>query len=227
MPRQLFATTAVVMILTSGTASAADVEMPVAPEWTGFYAGAHLGYGWSDWEGSTDPFIISENGPDIDADGFVGGLHLGYNYQIEQFVLGLEADVDYTDFDGDGSLESFDFGDVSVRNRWQGALVARAGVAFDDLLVYGLGGVALADAEVDFNGRFGFPSSSESKTHWGYTIGAGLEYMLDEDWSGRLEVRYTDFASKQYEMSDPNQGLNSTRVDWDQTVVTLGISRHF
>ena len=51
--------------------------IPFVYNWTGFYAGAHIGAGWSDGGGSG---------------GFVGGGQVGFNYQINQWVLGVEGD---------------------------------------------------------------------------------------------------------------------------------------
>ena len=35
--------------------------------------------------------------------GFVGGVQGGYNWQIDQFVLGVEGDIDYSGMSGDSS----------------------------------------------------------------------------------------------------------------------------
>jgi outer membrane immunogenic protein len=53
--------------------------IPFVYNWTGFYAGAHAGVGWSDFDGSG-------------SSGFIGGGQVGYNYQINQWVLGIEGD---------------------------------------------------------------------------------------------------------------------------------------
>src|SRR5215471_11653806 len=47
--------------------------------WTGFYGGGHLGVGWSDG-----------------ASGFLGGGQAGFNYQINQWVLGVEGQISGT-----------------------------------------------------------------------------------------------------------------------------------
>lgn len=213
MPRQFFATTAVAMVIAAGTASAADIEPLPVVDWTGLYAGVHAGYGWSNWD-ATNPFFESENGPNFNADGFVGGVHLGYDHQFESFLIGIEGDLDYTDFNDDTDIGGLN---MKVKSDWQGALVARAGLPFDNMLIYGLGGAAVANGELKFDG------DSDTNTHWGWTVGGGFEYLFDEAWSGRLEVRYTDFGKEKYDVDfgDP------VKVDWNQTVVTLGISRRF
>jgi hypothetical protein len=123
--------------LASG-AQAADLGVPrgavaaavVAPvfSWTGFYVGGQIGYGWLN--GSS---TFSNGAPTLPvrSSGVFGGVHVGYNYQINNFVLGAEADIEYsgirgtrTDLTGGTSAGIFD-------SRWQGSLRARAGVAAD------------------------------------------------------------------------------------------------
>jgi outer membrane immunogenic protein len=116
------------LALTAGVAAAADlpppVTMPPAPmlsptpiayNWSGFYFGAHGGYGFSDG--------------DLD-DGFVIGGQIGINKQWNNFVLGAEGDGSFTDW-----------GDTNA----VGTLRLRGGIAIDRILVYGTGGVAIGD----------------------------------------------------------------------------------
>src|SRR6476620_11459558 len=89
----------------SGAVMAADVVAP-APEvfdWTGPYIGAHVGWGWADLEGAFDSGAstskFSQDGGDfkLSDDDILGGLQAGYNVQINQFVLGVEGDISFTD----------------------------------------------------------------------------------------------------------------------------------
>lgn len=107
----------------SAPAQAADVpiQYKAAPayNWTGFYVGAHLGYGWGDASG-------------IDIDGFVGGAQIGFNWHLSRnWVIGLETDISGTDVNGGG---------VSQDWIWSGR--ARLGYAMDRTLLYVTGGVA-------------------------------------------------------------------------------------
>lgn len=115
------------LALMAGVATAADLPAPMsapapiynpapmAYTWTGFYVGAHAGYGFGDG--------------DIE-DGALVGLQAGYNWQFNQFVLGAEGDATWTDW---GSTDS------------TATLRLRAGFAIDRLLAYGTGGVAFQD----------------------------------------------------------------------------------
>src|SRR5947207_239651 len=91
----------------NGAAMAADMArpvykappagvLPVAYDWTGFYVGGHVGYGWAekDWR---DAFGLNLSNR---ASGFLGGGQVGFNYQINQFVLGVEGDFSWRGING-------------------------------------------------------------------------------------------------------------------------------
>ena len=78
--------------------------------WSGAYVGAQLGYAWSDVDARDfSPAVIPNSVRyGYDVDGFIGGGYLGFNWQTQGLVLGLEADVEYTDLDDrDGSRSHF------------------------------------------------------------------------------------------------------------------------
>jgi outer membrane immunogenic protein len=135
----------------SGAVMAADItEAPQAFDWTGPYIGAHVGWGWIDLKGEYDTsdgtgdFVDDLSGHfDLDDNNILGGLQAGYNWQINQFVLGIEADVSVTDLhdkqtNDDNERVSFDTNVIA-------SLRARAGFAMDNLLVYAIAGGALTD----------------------------------------------------------------------------------
>jgi len=239
------------LLLSAATASAADLAPapvePVVPvtafNWTGFYVGAHAGYGWGREDdnqsrlfggggapttGPTGPTGTGTPADHFNVDGFIGGVHAGYNYQIDQFVLGAEGDIDVADLKGDAhaiyaggtSLRKLD-----LKSRWQGSLRVRAGYAFDNLLIYATTGVAFADGKLTNSGTDGgvaIPRTSSSNTHVGWTVGVGAEYAFTQNWIGRLEVRYTDFQKKSYRTFD-----GPVKSGWDQVVATVGVSYKF
>lgn len=94
--------------LVGGHALAADAigaEPTTVHDWSGVYAGGHLGYGF----GRSDAVFSLPNTPtfqasqDYDIDGFLGGVQVGYNYQINSVVLGVEADIAGADIKGDSN----------------------------------------------------------------------------------------------------------------------------
>jgi outer membrane immunogenic protein len=91
--------------------------------WTGFYVGAHIGYGFSD-----------------DADGFTGGFQAGYNWQFSRnIVFGVEADISGTDMNGTPLGLPFHID-------YLGTARARLGYTWDRTMVYGTGGFAFSRA---------------------------------------------------------------------------------
>ena len=129
----------------AGVACAADLPrrtdayapsyMSPAPvmNWTGFYVGANAGYSW----GGTSGFANTVFGA---LDGFQIGPTVGYNYQINQAVIGLESDWDWSGTRGTNTLA----GPVSTNTRLTSlfTLRGRAGLTLDHALLYVTGGYA-------------------------------------------------------------------------------------
>lgn len=197
------------------SAMAADAVYDFAPvyDWTGAYIGAHVGYGWADVDRSSTALANSYN-----ANGFLAGVHFGYNHQIDQFVVGIEGDIEWANLNGDdngvgGTVDETDF-------NWTGSIRARLGYAFDRLLVYGTGGIAFAG--IDQNNAGGVPASIQ-KTYTGWTIGAGAEYAFADNLTTRIEYRYSDFGKEDFAPA----GLVPFSNDITSHSVRLGISYKF
>ncbi|HEX7954770.1 MAG TPA: outer membrane protein [Burkholderiales bacterium] len=233
MFKAAFVPTVIVAALAAGSASAADLAMkpadPIAPvatayDWTGPYIGLHAGYGWGNEDDNQS--TLSEGGPapvpevpadKFSIDGFVGGAHAGYNYQIDQFVLGVEGDIDYTNLEGSHRFTvPAPSGVLSFKTEWQGSARLRAGYAIDNFLLYATGGLAFAQGKLTSRGV------DDSNTHFGWTVGVGAEYAFTQNWIGRAEVRYSDFQKKSYDTPD-----GRVKAGWNQTTATVGISYKF
>jgi outer membrane immunogenic protein len=223
--KALFATAALIAL--TGSALAADLPTTKGPPvfappppvftWTGPYVGAQVGYEWGRTSGALlDPASTFIEGlPSYDASGVVGGAHIGYNYQISQFVLGIEGDVEGSSYSGSGALATgLPFTSYTTRIPIQGSIRGRVGVAWDRVLFYATGGAEFADIRNTFaspgfpGGIAGFPgvapiiipavpagSDSFSNGRVGWTVGGGVEYAIDPNWSVRAEYRYTDFGT--------------------------------
>jgi outer membrane immunogenic protein len=183
----------VAILATSASAFAADLPSRRAPPpvyippppiftWTGVYVGGQIGYEWG-----REPTTIVSSSPS----GVVGGAHIGYNYQISQFVLGLEGDVNGSSYKG-SALSGFGPSVLSTQIPIDGSVRGRVGVAFDRALFYGTGGVAFADLKDSFLTPGGFGSLSRGRVGW--TVGGGVEYAITNNWSVRAEYRYTDYG---------------------------------
>jgi outer membrane immunogenic protein len=184
--------------LPGGLAKAADLPARSAAPvytslplftWTGFYAGGQIGYGWGRANFGL-PAVPTFAGSS--PDGIVGGAHAGYNYQINQFVLGLEGDIDGTGI----SRSVVDPTTATVfgaRIPVEGSIRGRAGVAWDRAFLYATGGAAFADVQTSYTGGI-TPFSSTSSGRVGWTLGGGVEYAVTNAWSVRGEYRYSDFG---------------------------------
>ncbi len=192
-------------LLLAMAASAAAADLPstkgepiYAPppppvfSWTGFYIGAQAGYGW----GHKSDYILFPGGAVVQGEGsnlsgFLGGGHVGYNYQISEFVFGVEADVNGSTSHGNETNLGF-VGNGS--EEFDASLRARAGVAFDRILIYATAGAAFGDFHTSLTDPFGVVESHNPSTV-GWTVGGGLEYAIDNNWSVRAEYRYTDYRA--------------------------------
>ncbi|MES2196991.1 MAG: outer membrane protein [Pseudomonadota bacterium] len=172
----------------SGDAEAADlrVKAPVAVpvySWTGFYLGAHAGYGWRNPTvafTANDPaaFAISCGGNNgstcvppasFRGDGVLGGLQAGYNWQFNQSgVIGAEADFAWTSMGGEATSTFlmqpllFPPGTSTFRAsedvKWFGTVRGRLGwLPTSQLLIYGTAGFAYGrvDEDLNLNGQAG------------------------------------------------------------------------
>lgn len=229
-----------------GSAAAADIGVQrvavpaaiLAPafDWTGFYLGAHIGYGF----GSTRhaalnsvAFDGSNPGEAIRSSprGVLGGIHFGYNWQSGNWLAGVEAELGYSGVSGSRIGSNFQ-GDVygSTRYGFTAFIGPRLGIVADRALFYVKGGLAVATirniaADLDNSNTEMDPSSTSrvTRTRAGWAIGGGVEYAFAPNWSARLEYLYSNFGS--FTSSDISGGLYSHTNDVH--AVKLGVSYLF
>ena len=212
---------AVLLVSVSATAFAADLptrKAPPAPpiayappfSWTGFYVGLNGGVGIGTINNSN---FASPTG------GLFGGT-VGYNYQMGQFVGGVEADVDdaflsrsSTPAPGAGAYK-FSTGLTTTER-------LRAGIAFDRTLVYLTGGYA----GIDTRGRYNFGALSQSQETWrnGGAIGGGVEFAVTNNVTLKAEYLYEPFADATYFGGTTQADKNSFAVN----VIRAGVNYKF
>lgn len=214
--RKLLMISAALAALTTA-ASAADLTPEPAPvvepaelafNWTGLYVGIHAGADILD--GDYD--IPGLGSLSEDATGFIGGVQAGYNYQVNQFVFGLQTDFSYTSAKATDTILGFD---ADNKLDWLGTTTARVGYAFDNFLIYGKGGVAYGHSKIDVD-----VAGDDDKWHVGWTAGAGGEYAFTKNITGLLEYDYVDLGSKDY-----FDGLG--RADLTTHVIKAGLNYKF
>ena len=206
MRKSLFGA-ALATVVISGHAQAADIgygQPQYAPppplvlnRWMGPYFGANVGYQW----GSID------NNP-AEPSGVLGGLQAGYNWQTGNFVFGAEGDINISNADDT-------FAPWKFSNPWFGTLRARAGFSgWNNVLFYATGGVAFGGLEAQKNGL------TESRSHIGWTLGAGAEFAINQNWSVKAEYLYLSFAERAYTVTGADHGF-------DNNLVRFGVNYRF
>jgi outer membrane immunogenic protein len=192
--KQILLAGAGILALGVASASAADLVRPsermpvkapayVAPlyDWTGFYVGINGGYGF----GRSSFSAPTASGGFDTSGGMVGGT-LGYNYQVNQAVFGIESDMD-----ADWANGSTTCGGVNctTKNDWLGTVRGRLGYAVGRFMPYVTGGAAFGDIKDTIPGI-----GSATATKVGWTAGGGVEAKIAGPWSAKLEYLHVDLG---------------------------------
>ncbi|HTT47504.1 MAG TPA: outer membrane protein [Pseudolabrys sp.] len=238
-----------------GTAAAADmpVKAPVykapvvAPpyNWTGFYVGLNAGGSWGSQENDlvTVPGGVTLLSNSDNLDGFIGGGQIGYNWQINQFVLGVEADFQGSGQKADGSfLIPFIPAIVAPavpgltanytdKLEWFGTVRARAGYTWDRWLAYVTGGWAFGHGTLSGTGTTTPAGTvlafSTSQDYSGWTIGGGLEWAFADHWSAKAEYLYIDFGNGPTVVVNTAGSLAIASGRMTDNIARLGVNYHF
>ena len=203
--------------------------------WTGFYVGANGGYSWG--RSNTDvSFFNTATGLPIvpppgsitsnrfDMNGGVAGGQAGYNWQVGNFVWGLETDIQWSGergraayncaatFAGGVCLPGLTFLPAGATGtslivdqslEWFGTARLRGGLLVSPrVLLYGTGGLAYGEIKTTGTLAGANPGGvaigsvgSNSTTRVGWTVGAGVEGMITQNWTAKLEYLYMDLGS--------------------------------
>ena len=189
-------------VVVAAPAYAARTTAPASSgpaSWTGYYAGATLGANWND---AHVKIPIYPSKFDIDTSAFLAGGKLGYNYQVANYVFGLEKSMEATFNEGShasgAGTESY-----KASQDWQGALVARVGYALGDkFLPYVKGGLGIAHmTDMHYDPELGF--GKKSHTYFGWTAGAGVDYALTNNWIVGVDYAYAAYESHEFTYAGP------------------------
>lgn len=220
-----------------GLSGAGAAETPVkappqlrraVPSWTGVYLGGNIGAGWGrkvfvdDFSSPASPSDATGN-----LSGIVGGLQIGYNFQVDSHLIGIEGNFDWSE--AKSSLSCFpSIGpqNCTVDPRWIAAITGRLGEIVGSTLFYVKGGAAWAHDSY---------SSMESPdtlfvaeiTRAGWTAGAGFEHMFLPNWSAKVEYAYYGFPDKLISFEDGSGDSFIRTIKQNVQTVTVGINYHF
>jgi outer membrane immunogenic protein len=206
----LLASATSMMALQVANAADAVEQIPEAPAatetyaapvgWGGAYVGGAVTYDWGRFGGSDER----------DADAVGGAIYGGYNMQNGQIVYGAEADVGYNGEEGSAGAG------LTGTQGVNGSLRARVGYDMNPFLIYATGGVAAANHTIES------ATDEDSKAAIGYTVGAGVEALVTDNIMARVEYRYTDYASRDFDID----GATVSR-GFDDHSVKVGIGVKF
>lgn len=230
-------------------------------DWRGAYIGGFVGAAWmnrpfatelsGEWSNPLNPL----NQMDRDAllpllnggqttTGAIGGAAVGYNWQMQSLLLGVEAD--YSALDGKNSTTSTVTAvspyrvETSTDIAWIATLRGRLGIVHNRSLVYVTGGLAFGEPKFTQSiVQLNFPyvqTGASSSTKAGWVLGAGFEHALDDKWSFRLQYLHVDLGSGSVDSAGvcapPNVAVcavytGSHKVDFALDSVTAGINYRF
>lgn len=202
--------------------------MPPAPvwNWSGFYIGVNGGYSWGRSSRDLNFFnpltgvaLATGTGGGRDLDGGLFGGQIGYNWQVTNWVFGIEADAQWTGQKGSTTvlcplagcfpaLVAVPAGagtaaTLSDKLEWFGTIRGRVGVTVTpSVLLYATGGGAYGSLQTDLGlatfTATGIPvafGASRSVDKFGWTVGAGIEAMFAANWTAKIEYLYMDLGS--------------------------------
>jgi len=154
-------------------------------DWTGFYLGINGGavLGTTNWYSTPD----LAGGALKTSSGLIGGT-AGYNLQAgDAVVVGAEADMDWTG--AAGTIAPTSCAPCSFKSPWFATTRLRLGYAFNNILPYVTGGVAIAEFDANMRGA---PAGTAVSNNLGWTVGGGIEVAITEALRAKAEYLYAN-----------------------------------
>lgn len=221
MRKQLLGGTAAIAIwaVIGGTAVAQQRNQPAVFNWQGSYLGGHIGWGESDFSATMHGTTVGTK-----PNGIMGGVHLGRNWQQNNYVYGLEADLSATGWDRGADLATAGRS-YNARHKLLASLRGRLGIAFDRTLVFATAGLAYTQANVGGYSPGGTPNGTKLNK-FGGVVGLGIEWMQTRNWSWRLEGLAYFFSEQKTILNFAGTSSWTYRMK-DTYVIRLGGTYHF
>jgi outer membrane immunogenic protein len=242
---------AVASMIAASCAWAADLPVPAGPpayypvatvyDWSGAYIGINGGYAFGQSQWGSDPFNpsgLSSTG-NFNVNGGLVGATAGVNGQFGAWVVSVEGDFDWQGLSGTSSIafctSIFTTNTATAgtglgcrtASNWIGTLRARAGYAWDRVLVYGTAGGAGANVQTSLTGL-----PVQTNAVFGWTVGGGLEWAFAENWTFKAEYLFVGLnnsvCNHGYSCGYDNPALNSSMaVQLNENIVRVGVNWKF
>ena len=209
-------------------ASAADMpakakaKAPAAPvvyNWSGLYVGGFVG----SLRAEKDWTFLNLTKTSHTADGIIGGAQIGANWQVSNWVWGVQADWGWSDADGSSACPNAAF-TCKTDVKSLGSVTGRLGYAWNNVLAYVKGGGAWVEDDYTATGASVFTGSN---TPWGWTVGAGLEYGFTPNWSAFLEYDYYNFGSNRIVFTNAAGATDNFDSKQRADVIKAGLNYRF
>ena len=200
-----------------GPAAAADLSrqagyrgpsyLPMVYNWQGLYVGVNGGGVWgsSNWTGAGATMNVTG--------GMVGGT-AGYNWQFGQWILGLEGDLDWASMTGTAVNPICPATGCSTQSGFLGTARGRIGYAFDRVMPYITGGLAVGNIQ----------AGSISTTNAGWTVGAGVEFAIAPQFTAKFEYLYVDLGQANCGLGTACNFIGGTQVGLTENVFRAGVN---
>jgi outer membrane immunogenic protein len=217
-----------------------DDNSPYAPsgffvfDWSGFYAGGHLGLAHTEAESTLvqfpdnpelfQPFTFGESEASV-----TGGVQAGWQRQWGKLVAGVELGFNLLHFRSTSDAQQVpglvtelvasvtrtsEVSDIVL-------LTGRLGYADGRWLAYAKGGLANAEVDVTYRDSItGFRSSSSGR-ETGWTAGLGIDYALTPNLFLGVEYNYIHFRATPEPPPIPETDFGGVDVDTQNVVVRL------
>lgn len=209
-------------------------------DWSGAYAGLSLGYG----SGNEDPVDITAfpgatgaTFGSLKPEGWLGVVQAGANLQYGNLIVGVEGDLQLSDFHAETSATQGGVAATSTSDvDWYGSLRPRLGIATGPALIYATGGLAFGGLTGSINavGPAGETATLATSTDvaLGYTVGGGIEYALNDAISLRGEYQFTHLSAEArgtvFDAGGNNTGIEpNSSINADMHTVKVGLNFHF
>jgi outer membrane immunogenic protein len=208
-----------------GTYSKAPAIVEAAYDWSGFYVGINGGgaTGSVDW---TNDSGLGDEGSHNTTGGTVGG-QIGYRWQLTNWVFGVEAQGNWSDFSGSNvsNLSALFGGTTTNQTKVDafGLFTGQIGYTWDRALFYVKGGAAVTDNKYTSitTGPLG-GIDTINDTRWGAAVGVGFEYAFAPNWSVGFEYDHLFMGTK-----DINDGFIADNIKQDVDLFTARVNYKF
>lgn len=233
----------------SGAASAADMLVKAPPpvplfDWTGWYGGVNVGYSWGSSHATTDSVALGlTNIESVRHDGWEASVEGGYCWQNPAtYVACFEVRYDFPREHSSPTSGTIPLTTLTYQNNVDPILIGpHLGYLTDSnhMMWYVAGGLAIGEIGGHAVGvGVGGTSTANPGSVWsaGWFAGAGIERMIDQHWSWKVEYDYVRFGSNgatapyigtEYALLTGSGSTGSLGGHAFDNIMTFGINYHF